>query len=433
MNFNRPIVIASIAIATLVLSNFTQGTVKSTNFSESYPPVVCPATPVGESSAVSISSTQSGSRILGTGSNVFKPTRTLRLLQGAKPTILDSSNFTSPVWQIKRGVWAGATICSAPSISQWFVGGNADVTSKGKLLLVNSGLSEAIIDIRLWSESGIRPTRVVTLKANTSLVQTLDTLDPGSKKITLHVAPRSGRVNAFLIDERGRGLSSLGGDVVNSIAEPRNQIIIPAIPHMKRSEKFLGHTLRLLTPGDVPAQISVELISTKEIFIPVGLNERTIQPGIVTEFDLDLQLAPGLFALRISSDKPIVGSVYSSTFSQGKSDFVWSTATAAMDEYSLAVSGLEPQLSFTGDQIAISLTVIFTNKTEKKFEISGAGFASLKIPENAKAVIFNKVSTNTYGGALVATQSGYGYFPLIPGSQLTRVLLPSPNIRVLNP
>ena len=366
-------------------------------------------------------------------SNIFKPTRTLRLQQGSNPTILDAKDFTSPVWQIKSGVWAGATICSAPSTSQWFVGGNADVTSKGKLILINSGLSEAIIDLHIWSESGVRPARVITLKANSTLVQTLGALDPGSKKITLHVAPRSGRVNAFVIDERGLGLRALGGDIVNATTEPSREIVIPAIPQMNRSGKALGHSLRLLAPGDLPAQISVELISAKGSFTPVGLSERTIEPGIVTEFALDLELAPSTFALKISSDRPIVGSVYSTTFSQGKSDFLWSTATSAMSEYSLAVSGLAPLLSFAGERVSISLTVRFTNKKDKNFEIKGEEIASFKVPENARAVIFNKVSPKTYGGALISTQSGYGFFPLIPGSQLTRALLPSQNIRVLNP
>jgi hypothetical protein len=433
MRFKRPIVIAIIASVTLVFGNLTESRVTKTDFSASYPPVVCPVTPSGQSSAISIPSTQTGSRVLGKTSNIFKPTRTLRLQQGSSPTILDTKEFTSPVWQIKRGVWAGATICSAPTNSQWFVGGNADVTSKGKLILVNSGLSDAIIDLRMWSESGVRPLRVITLKANSSLVQSLAALDPGSKKITLHVAPRSGRVNAFVIDERGRGLRALGGDIVNATTEPSREIVIPAIPHMNRSGRSLGHTLRLLTPGDLPAQISVELISAKGSFTPIGLSERTIRSGIVTEFDLDVQLAPSTFALKISADRPIVGSVYSSTFSEGKSDFLWSSATSAMSEYSLAVTGLAPLLSFTGERVSISLTVRLTNKKEKNFEIKGEEIATFKVPENARVVIFNKVSKKTFGGALISTRSGYGFFPLIPGSQLTRALLPSQNIRVLNP
>lgn len=429
----RLVMIASIAAMTLLLSNLTQGTVSRKDFSESYPPVVCPATPPGQTSAISLPSTQTSFRILGKSSNIFKPARTLRFQQGSSPTILDTRNMTSPVWQIKRGVWAGATICSAPSISRWFVGGNADVSSKGKLFLINSGLSEAIVDVGVWSEAGIRPPRVITLKANSSIVQTLASLDPGSKSLAIHVSPRSGRVNAFMIDERGRGLRALGGDVVNATTAPSNVIVIPAIPQIARSGNTLGHRLRLLAPGDLPAQISVELISPQGSFIPFGFDERTIQAGIVTELDLKPKLSPGTFALRISSDIPVVASVYSSTFSLGKSDFVWSTATDPMGEYSLAVSGLTPLLSFTGDNIAISLTVRFTNKKEKTYKIEGDAIATFRVPDNARTVVFNKVSGETHGGALIATQSGYGFFPLNPGSQLTRVLLPSPNIRVLNP
>ena len=433
MRFKRPLLIIAAVIATLTFGNLTSVSVTQSDVSENYPPVVCPATPAGESSAISVPSTQTGSRVLGKKTVIFKPTRTLRLMQSSSPTILDTKNMTSPVWQIKKGVWAGATICSAPSISQWFVGGAADVTSKGKLILINSGLSEAIIDVEIWSESGIRPPKVVTLKANSFVVQTLDSLDPGAKRIALHIAPRSGRVNAFLVDERGRGLKSLGGDMVNASPDPSKVVVIPAIPHMKRSGKALGHTLRVIAPGDVDARISVELVSTKGSFIPFGFDDRVVKAGIVTEIPLNPQLVPSTFALKITSDRPIVASVYSSTYAQAKSDFVWSTSTAEMTEYSLAVSGLAPTLVFAGEKISISLSILYTNKKEKKFTVTGEGIATFKVPDNARTINFTKVSDKTVGGSLISTQSGFGYLPLIPGSELTRVLLPSANIRVLNP
>lgn len=433
MRFKRPLLIIAAVIATLTFGNLTSVSVTQSDVSENYPPVVCPATPAGESSAISVPSTQTGSRVLGKKTVIFKPTRTLRLMQSSSPTILDTKNMTSPVWQIKKGVWAGATICSAPSISQWFVGGAADVTSKGKLILINSGLSEAIIDVEIWSESGIRPPKVVTLKANSFVVQTLDSLDPGAKRIALHIAPRSGRVNAFLVDERGRGLKSLGGDMVNASPDPSKVVVIPAIPHMKRSGKALGHTLRVIAPGDVDARISVELVSTKGSFIPFGFDDRVVKAGIVTEIPLNPQLVPSTFALKITSDRPIVASVYSSTYAQAKSDFVWSTSTAEMTEYSLAVSGLAPTLVFAGEKISISLSILYTNKKEKKFTVTGEGIATFNVPDNARTINFTKVSDKTVGGSLISTQSGFGYLPLIPGSELTRVLLPSANIRVLNP
>ena len=433
MRFKRPLLIIAAVIATLAFSNLASVSVTQSDFSENYPPVVCPATPAGESSAISIPSTQTGSRVLGKKTVIFKPTRTLRLMQSSSPTILDTKNMTSPVWQIKKGVWAGETICSAPSISQWFVGGAADVTSKGKLILINSGLSEAIIDVEVWSEAGIRPPKVVTLKANSSVVQSLDSLDPGAKRIALHVAPRSGRVNAFLVDERGRGLKTLGGDMVNASSDPTKVVVIPAIPHMKRSGKALGHILRVIAPGEVDARISVELISSQGSFVPVGFADRSIKAGIVTEIPLNPQVAATTFALRISSDRPIVASVYSSTYAQAKSDFVWSTSTAEMTEYSLAVSGLAPTLVFTGEKVSVSISILYTNKKEKKFTVTGEGIATYKVPDNARTVNFIKVSDKTVGGALISSQSGYGYLPLVPGSELTRVLLPSANIRVLNP
>lgn len=433
MRFKRPLLIIAAVIATLTFSNLASVSVTQSDFSENYPPVVCPATPAGESSAISVPSTQTGSRVLGKKTAIFKPARTLRLMQSSSPTILDTKNMTSPVWQIKKGVWAGATICSAPSISQWFVGGAADVTSKGKLILINSGLSEAIVDVKIWSESGIRPPKVVTLKANSSVVQSLDSLDPGAKRIALHIAPRSGRVNAFLVDERGRGLKTLGGDMVNASPDPSKVVVIPAIPHIKRSGKALGHTLRVIAPGEVDAQISVELISAKGSFVPVGFDDRVIKAGIVTEISLNPELIPTTFALKITSDRPIVASVYSSTYADAKSDFVWSTSTAEMTEYSLAVSGLAPTLAFTGEKISVSLSILYTNKKEKKFTVTGEGIATFKVPDNARTVNFTKVSDKTVGGALISTQSGFGYLPLNPGSELTRVLLPSANIRVLNP
>jgi len=433
MRVRRPLLFITVISATLGLSNLVPANVTQSDVSENYPPVVCPATPSGESSAISIPSTQTGARVLGKKSSILKPTRTLRFMQSTNPTVLDTKNMTSPVWQIKKGVWAGATICSAPAISQWFVGGAADVTSTGKLILINSGLSDAIIDVEIWSESGIRPPKVVTLKANSSLVQTLDSLDPGARRIALHIAPRSGRVNAFLVDERGRGLKSLGGDMVNASPDPSKLIVIPAIPQIKRSGKALGHILRVIAPGDVDARISVELISTKGSFIPVGFDDRIVKAGIVTEIALNPQLAPSTFALKISSDRPIVASVYSSTFAETKSDFVWSTSTTEMKEYSLAVSGLAPTLVFTAENISVSISVLFTNKKEKNYTVTGEGIATFKVPDNARTINFTKVSKKTVGGALISTQSGYGYLPLVPGSELTRVLLPSANIRVLNP
>ncbi|MTA36171.1 MAG: hypothetical protein F2571_04305 [Actinobacteria bacterium] len=46
---------------------------------------------------------------------------------------------------------------------------------------------------------------------------------------------------------------------------------------------------------------------------------------------------------------------------------------------------------------------------------------------------FTKVGKGIYGAGLIATKSGYGYFPLTAGSVLTKSSVPVSNIRVLSP
>ena len=73
------------------------------------------------------------------------------------------------------------------------------------------------------------------------------------------------------------------------------------------------------------------------------------------EIPLDVTMASGKFALHISSDQPILGSVFSRTLSQGKRDFVWSTSAQDLTDFTLATTGLAPTLVFTGNRIKVDL------------------------------------------------------------------------------
>jgi hypothetical protein len=55
------------------------------------------------------------------------------------------------------------------------------------------------------------------------------------------------------------------------------------------------------------------------------------------------------------------------------------------------------------------------------------------VPGSARSFTITKVGKQTYAGALVSSVNGYGYFPIAPGSVLTRVEVPDSNIRILNP
>jgi hypothetical protein len=141
-----------------------------------------------------------------------------------------------------------------------------------------------------------------------------------------------------VVDERGKGLRALGGDIVNSTGDPTKSIQIPAIPQQTGKKTSTAHTLRILVPGEVDARITAEIRSTDGTFSPVGIDGITVAHKRVIEIPLDVTMASGKFALHISSDQPILASVFSKTLANGKSDFVWSTSAADLSEFTLATT-----------------------------------------------------------------------------------------------
>jgi hypothetical protein len=358
-------------------------------------------------------------------------------MQAKAPVIIESQGATPVVWQIRNGVWAGATICSSLQNEQWFVGGTADVTSKGKVLIVNSGLSSAIVDLQIWNEIGVQPTKPITLEANSHREFGLDSLAPGSREIVIRALTRSGRVTSYLLDERGRGLQALGGDIINFAPKATKEIYIPAIPHTVRKTGAksveLAHSLRFLVPGELDARVTVNVLSTDGSFIPSGFENKIVKAGSVVSVALNPNLPTSKFGLHISSDQPLVASVYSLTFAQKKADFIWSTSAPELVRMSLAISGLSPQLVFIGGTITLDIELLLDKGKRKVVKVRGDEIATIKIPDGVRSITFIKVAKGIYGAGLIATKSGYGYFPLSPGSVLTKSSVPLSNIRVITP
>jgi hypothetical protein len=347
--------------------------------------------------------------------------------------VIDSQEVTPISWQVRSGVWAGGLTCLAPITSQWFVGGSADITSKGTLTLVNSGLGKALVGVTVYTENGISPTQIFAVKANSILPMQLASIAPGSKALAIHVTPQTGRVNAFLTDERGRGLQALGGDVINSIPKPSKQLVIPAIPQQTGKKTSLPHTLRVLIPGEVGSQISVVIASTDGTFSPVGVDGKMIPAGKVVDIPLDVVMPSGKFALTITSERPLVASVFTKTNSLNKTDFLWSTVAPRLEKSTFAVTGLAPLLVFTGEKIDVDLELTNIKGKKQSIQIRGEQIATYQLSERIRTFSITKYSSDIYGAALLTSKSGFGYAPLVTGSSLTRTSIPRSNIRVLIP
>lgn len=422
------------AVASVVLlSNILNFTVSTSRFSESYPAVVCPPNRPGLSTAISLTSTTNLVRKTGTSSMQSTQVGIRRFAVASQSAIIESGRVTPVVWQVRKDVWAGAVPCSSPQLTQWFVGATAGITSKGSLNIVNSGLGRALVDILIYTENGALAPRAISIRANSYIRLSLASLAPGSKRLAIALLPKSGRINGFVIDERGRGLRALGGDLVNSVTAASTHLQIPAIPVQAGPNASTSHTLRLLVPGEVDARISAEIRSTDGTFAPVGINGQVIAHQKVIELPMNIKMEAGSFALHITSDQPILGSVFSPTLVQGKRDFLWSTPAAALTEFTLATTGLSPTLVFTGKRVKLKLDVTYNNGKLKSFNIEEEDIATFALPGSARSVTFKAIAKGVSGAALITSRSGYGYLPLNPGSVPTKSSIPASNIRVLNP
>ena len=433
MKFKKGAILAVVITVVLLATNLFDANTSSRQYSKSFPAVVCPPNPAGVTTVTSVSSKKTPFYRIGNKSTKLVNIKTLRYSSVSDPILLQTEGLTPVSFQSRKGVWAGSVLCTAPVTSQWFVGGTSDVSSKGVVYIVNSGLSISIVDVFTWSENGEQAVRTLSLKANSSTAVKLDSLAPGDSNIVVKVVARSGRVNSYLIDERVKGLQKLGGDSVNSISAPARKFMITGIPQQLVKKKAPNHYLRLFVPGVADANFTLELLSSNGRFIPTGFNERKLVSGKVVELKLKPEVAKGAFAIKLTSDQPLLAAIRSRANSNGNSDFVWTSPSPALAPLQIAIGGISPKIIFAGDSIAINLRIEFSTGKVKEESITGADLISWQVPNKAIAITVLSAGTDNYAGALVAAKSGYAFFPIASGAELTKVAIPSSNIRVLNP
>ena len=433
MKYKKGAVLAAAIVTVVLVANLFDANTSSRQYSASFPAVVCPPNPAGVITVTSVSSKKTPFYRIGNKSTNLVNINSLRYSSVSYPILLQSEGLTPVSFQSRTGVWAGSVLCTAPATSQWFVGGTSDVSSKGVIYIVNSGLSVSIADVFTWSENGEQAVKTFSLKPNSIGSVKLDSLAPGDSNIVVRVVARSGRINSYLVDERVTGLQKLGGDSVNAISDPARNFVITGIPQQLVNNKAPNHYLRLFVPGVADANFTLELLSSNGRFIPIGFNERKLASGKVVELKLKPEVAKGAFAIKLTSDQPLVAAIRSRATSNGNSDFVWSTPSQALTPLRIAIGGISPRIIFAGDAIAVDLRVEFSNGKVKEQSITGSDLVSWQVPDNTIAITVLSAGKENYAGALVAAKSGHAFFPIASGAELTKVAIPSSNIRVLNP
>lgn len=430
MKTRRLLYVIAIFATVALLGNLAQLGERNNIYSDTYPAVICPEIGGGTSLQVSLSNSKKMIRSLSRKSVKLVPAKSTRISSTSGSVLVEGEGVNSLGWISKTGVWAGGVTCLSAQSQQYFVGASADISSKSQLVLANSGLSNSTVDVTIFSDSASFK-KAVTVKKNQTINIPVVTLAPGSKSVAFLIAPRNGRVSAYLVDERGKGLKALGGDIVNSQSELAKTLYIPAISHTLSLEKT--HVLRILNPNPVNANISAELISADGRYVPIGMDNRSIASDRVIDIPFDVDSKSSVFGIKITSDQPIAASTYSRVLAKGKTDFVWSSAVTPATEGTWAITGLDPVFVVTGTEIKVSLKVFMPKGKKIGKKIQANDIAAYRIPSGALAVQITSIASDNAAALVVNSQSGTGYLPLINGSVLTRSTVPTANIGVLNP
>ena len=407
--------------------------ISSREITQSYSATVCPGA-VGDSRTTNLLPSKStlirelsqpNAKLRKNGQGSFSISKNALFIEGT-PTNVNQIQSSS-------NRWTAALTCADSSKTSWFVGGTANVTSQSKLILVNSGLGDAIVDVTSFSENGRGATVPITIKASSDKVVRVDSFDPGANRIVLKVETRSGRVVGYLLDERVRGLNNLGADFVAPISKAEESLVIASLPIRYGGNNRAAHKIRIMSAGQVDANVSIEVVSPEGVFIPVGFDNLQIEAQQVNDFDLsEVDLGGKTFALKISSSAPIVASVFTTVRSGSVSDFMWSAPSQSFGSVSMNLYGLEPRVTFVAERIQVNVN--WRNNRGKQFSrnLLGEEVLSWKVPANTRLITFTNLS-----GAKAAmnwiSRDGVTHLLLASGASMESASKPIPDIAVIQP
>jgi hypothetical protein len=329
--------------------------------------------------------------------------------------------------------------CSISNGEQWFVGGSGALTSKSYLFIINSGFSESSVDIEIFTPNGPLEPKIVLIPQNSTKKISIDSLVPGEESIAIAVKTKSGRVSSYLFDERKKGLKSLGADFVSPVALARNVVTIPAITGLSgklaSTSNSASHTLRLLVPKTIDANVDVTINSNDGIFIPVGLSQLNVKSQRVLDIPLTFAEIDQPFSVIINSDQPIIASALSS-FTYGKTtEIAWATGADELKKWSVNLTGSRPTLNFVGERINVQISATGTNGKKIVKKLSASNFVTWRAPVGLNRLEVTASRDGINGGVIFLPEVGgvgSSYIPMNNGANLETAAEPISDAKVIS-
>lgn len=399
--------------------------------SRSYAVTTCPGPINGARSVALLPSKAIGIRDLTRKASGFsKPTTGTPNNSGGAIVISGNPRDTLNI-QSKESRWTTAVTCGLGDANTWFIGGTANVTSQGKLVMINSGLSDAQVEVTAYDETGPKAANNISVRALSEKVVRIDSLDPGAESLVLEVKVLNGRVTSYLLDERVRGLKNLGGDFVSPNITPGQVQIIPGLVAKYGTSGKINHTLRVINISDSDTSASVEILSKSGVYIPVGLGDIKLNAKTVVDVPLrGLDLGKENFAVKIEASSPIAAAVRTELVAGSLSDFSWSVATPSFRTLEFNLYGLEPTITFVGERIAVLAEWKLRDGKSSSRVLTGEEIVNWKVPANVRLVrLINRGTVSA--GMIWVTRDGIAALPVTSAASLESAVRPITDISVI--
>ncbi|MEN9915604.1 MAG: hypothetical protein RL725_279 [Actinomycetota bacterium] len=426
-----------VLILLALLSYYAPSQSEQVKVISTYPATVCPAVGNKVPSVASLANSKIQRRLINGISKTLNAGKN-SLIALNNDALLVEGNPGTALTFVNSG-WKSVVPCSISNGEQWFAGGSGALTSKSFLYIVNSGFSESSVELQIYTPNGLIEPKSVVINQNSTKKISIDTLVPGEDSIVIGVKTLSGRVSSYLLDERKKGLKSLGADFVSPVATANKKVTISGISGITGKQisnnNSVAHTLRLLIPGTIDANIDVTINSNDGNFIPEGLAQFNIKNQRVLDIPLTFAPVNQPFSIIIDSDQPVLASVLSE-FTFGKSkEIAWATGADELSKWSVNFSGSKPVLSFSGNKInvQISATTINGKKIDKK--ITGTDFLLWKAPNGLNRLQITANGKGITGGVIFFPEVGSigsSYIPMNNGANLETASEPISDASVIS-
>lgn len=415
----------ALALVIVLLASLQSDPVEEIERTASIPATVCPKFDDEVRATALLPSNKSAIKAASSRKPDFRRARVNPYPLNNSSVVVEGSEVTSVALRSRSNAFTAATNCLIGDGNQWFVGGSAGLGSRSRILAINSGLSASSLEIFAYDRSGPAGSRAITIPAASQREIRVDSLAPGAEATAVRVVTRSGRVSAYLFDERSRGLRTLGGDFIAS-QSPVTELTIAAIPASLGGRSITNHRIEIIATGNRAAIVDVELLSGGSRFTPVGLSEVTVEPGQVKRLRLPAELGRRSAGIIITSTEEVAAAVISST----ANEFSWATPSIAQRSHQFNVGGLEPTLSFVAKAIRVTIEVTTRNGKKSRKVVTGSEIATWKVPANSRRVVISS-SALVHMGAHWSTADGFTSLALNPGTELERSSTPTFDIDAL--